>query len=208
MHNIDQEGYPTIAHTDIAPAQFIKVNDIYKLNDFNRARFIAYRYDEERQMDVMCPYQIGSNPGKNRSPEEYNYEPQTEKACIRIRIGRRYSNNYGTTFIYAHVCSCYFVQVDVYSLGNIFYMLLQGDWPFYDVAQEMAMELVKNGTRPSVYMDVWFSTDPIDVALKEAMMMCHEQNATERASARMIEQYLISIMRQLDYEQLEVWNLA
>jgi hypothetical protein len=79
MHNIDQEGYPTIAHTDIAPAQFIKVNDIYKLNDFNRARFIAYRYDEESQTDVMCPYQIGSNPGKNRSPEEYNYEPQTEK---------------------------------------------------------------------------------------------------------------------------------
>lgn len=91
VHNIDEEGYPTIAHTDIAPAQFIKVNDTYKLNDFNRARFIAYRHtvtnhsDENGTTtgtgtaDEMCPYYIGSNPGKNRSPEEYNYELQTEK---------------------------------------------------------------------------------------------------------------------------------
>jgi serine/threonine protein kinase len=93
------------------------------------------------------------------------------------------------------------VQVDVYSLGNIFYMLLQGDWPFYDVPQEMATELVKNGTRPSVYTDLWLSTDPVDVALKEVMIMCHEQNATERASARVVEQYLINAMRQLDYQQ-------
>ena len=82
VHNIDEEGYPTITHTDIAPAQFIKVNDTYKLNDFNRARFIAYRYNNETGMDEMCPYQIGSNPGKNRSPEEYNYEPQTEKVRL------------------------------------------------------------------------------------------------------------------------------
>ena len=99
------------------------------------------------------------------------------------------------------------VQVDVYALGNIFYMLLQGDWPFYDVPQQVAMELVKNGTRPSVYADIWFSTDPVDVALKEAMIMCHEQNATERATARTIEEYLIRAMRKLDSEQLQAWNL-
>jgi serine/threonine protein kinase len=127
---------------------------------------------------------------------------------MRIRFYRRCSNNYETILCMLMSVFCYFVQVDVYSLGNIFYMLLQGDWPFYDVPQETAMELVKNGTRPSVYMDVWFSTDPIDVALKEAMMMCHEQNATERASARMIEQYLLSIMKQLDYLQLAAWHLT
>lgn len=98
--------------------------------------------------------------------------------------------------------------MDVYALGNIFYMLLQGDWPFYDVPQQVAMELVKNGTRPSVYADIWFSTDPVDVALKEAMIMCHEQNATERATARTVEEYLIRAMRQLDSEQLQAWNLT
>jgi hypothetical protein len=80
VHNIDEEGYPTIAHTDIAPAQFIKVKDTYKLNDFNRARFIPYRYTNAGNISVeMCPYYIVSNPGRNRSPEEYNFEPQTEK---------------------------------------------------------------------------------------------------------------------------------
>jgi hypothetical protein len=74
VHNIDKEGEPTIAHTDISPLQYIRVNGIYKLNDFNRARFIAWSKD-----NTMCPYEVGNNGGKNRSPEEYNYEPQTEK---------------------------------------------------------------------------------------------------------------------------------
>jgi hypothetical protein len=73
VHNIDQEGYPSLAHTDISPAQYIKVSDVYKLNDFNRARFIAYDGND------ACSFNVGSNPGRNRSPEEYNYQPQTEK---------------------------------------------------------------------------------------------------------------------------------
>jgi serine/threonine protein kinase len=97
--------------------------------------------------------------------------------------------------------------VDVYALGNILYMLLQGDWPFYDVPQAMATELVKNGTRPSVYSDVWYSNDPIDIALKEAMIMCHEHNATERSNARAVEQHLINAMLELDPHQLGVWGI-
>jgi hypothetical protein len=75
VHNIDREGYPSLAHTDISPAQFIKVNDVYMLNDFNRARFIAYNGSD------ACPFFVGSNPGRNRSPEEYSYQPQSEKVC-------------------------------------------------------------------------------------------------------------------------------
>lgn len=76
VHNVDQEGYASIAHTDISPSQYIAVNGVYKLNDFNRARFISYDGTE------ACPFLVGSNPGKNRSPEEYAYEPQTEKASL------------------------------------------------------------------------------------------------------------------------------
>jgi serine/threonine protein kinase len=96
------------------------------------------------------------------------------------------------------------MQVDVYSLGNIFYMLLQGEWPFNDVPLDTAYNLVKNGTRPSVYADVWYSDNPVDIALKGAMIMCHEQNATIRSSAREIEKYLIKKMSELDPEQLKV----
>jgi hypothetical protein len=74
VHNIDAEGEATIAHTDIQPGQYIKVNGLWKLNDFNRARFISFSIKNK----TACPYFVGNNPGKNRSPEEYNYEPQTE----------------------------------------------------------------------------------------------------------------------------------
>ena len=76
-------------------------------------------------------------------------------------------------------------QVDVYSLGNIFYMLLQEEWPFQDVETDKeAQELVVNGVRPSFDEAVWNSTDAVDLALKEAMILCHQQNVTRRASAR------------------------
>jgi hypothetical protein len=90
VHNIDREGYPSIAHTDISPAQYVKVGGVYKLNDFNRARFIAYNGDEP------CPFLVGSNPGKNRSPEEYSYHPLTEKVrhfffpiCFSFFVSKR-----------------------------------------------------------------------------------------------------------------------
>lgn len=75
VHNVDREGQATIAHTDIGPDQFILIGDRYKLNDFNRARFLL----KFKSNGTNCPYFVNKNPGKNRSPEEYAYEPQTEK---------------------------------------------------------------------------------------------------------------------------------
>lgn len=63
-----------MAHTDISPSQYIKIGDIYKLNDFNRARFLPWSAKDNQ----TCPYFVANNPGKFRSPEEYNYEGQTE----------------------------------------------------------------------------------------------------------------------------------
>jgi len=78
LHNVDREGRPSIAHTDIGPDQFVKVNAFYKLNDFNRARLLRWN---PRKKEV-CTYHVGNNDGKIRSPEEYAYEPQTEKVSI------------------------------------------------------------------------------------------------------------------------------
>ena len=75
VHNTDKEGRPSIAHTDIAPGQFVRVGDIYKLNDFNRARFLLNNVTD----GSVCTFTVGNNPGKNRSPEEYAYDPETEK---------------------------------------------------------------------------------------------------------------------------------
>lgn len=76
VHNIDKEGRPSIAHTDISPDQYLLSDEGYfKLNDFNRARFL--RYSEVN--NTVCPFYVGKNSGKNRSPEEYAYGPETEK---------------------------------------------------------------------------------------------------------------------------------
>jgi len=56
-----------IAHTDISTDQFLWVNGMFQLNDFNRARFI--RWNSVKQ--EPCKFVISKNPGKNRSPEEY-----------------------------------------------------------------------------------------------------------------------------------------
>jgi len=63
-----------MAHSDISPNQYIKVGDMYKLNDFNRARFLPW----SAKNNQTCPFYVAINPGKNRSPEEYSYKGQTE----------------------------------------------------------------------------------------------------------------------------------
>lgn len=69
-------------------------------------------------------------------------------------------------------------------------MLLQRDWPFSDVEEKKAQNLVRQGARPSFDAEVWNSPNPIDIAIKEAMIMCHEQDPSNRATARQIEAYL------------------
>ena len=77
VHTFPKEGVPAIAHTDITPSQFVYVNEemMFKLNDFNRCRFIPW----DKKKEEPCTFDVGSNPGNFRSPEEYKYDPETEK---------------------------------------------------------------------------------------------------------------------------------
>jgi serine/threonine protein kinase len=77
-HHFDEMGRPTLAHTDIKPDQFLLHEGYYKLSDFNRVRFLTWNYKE----DLQCGYRVGKNGGNYRSPEEYNYEIQTEKVDV------------------------------------------------------------------------------------------------------------------------------
>ena len=82
VHNVDKEGIASMAHTDISPRQFIHVDGVYKLNDFNRVRFIRW----SRIQNKTCGYYVARNPGTNRSPEEYQHIEQTEKASFDVAI--------------------------------------------------------------------------------------------------------------------------
>lgn len=69
---------PSISHTDMNINQYLWLDGMYKLNDFNRARFI--RWDIEK--NKPCDFYIGASPGRYRSPEEYNSDHYTEKIDV------------------------------------------------------------------------------------------------------------------------------
>jgi hypothetical protein len=158
VHNIDKEGVPSMSHTDISLSQFVSINGgiDYKINDFNRARFLYHRIDNS---DELCPFEVGSNKGKFRSPEEYGYAPET-------------------------------VKIDVYSMGNIFYVLLTGKYPFAGVEKKEAMQSVKHGKRQPIPPEYADSTDPMEQTLVQAIERCWIQTPEQRASAREIERLL------------------
>jgi len=78
MHDADKNNIPSIVHTDITPSQFISIGGVYKLNDFNRCRFLSWNREERKP----CSYRVVRNPGTFRSPEEYLYVDQSEKIDI------------------------------------------------------------------------------------------------------------------------------
>eukprot|EP00591_Stephanopyxis_turris_P011789 CAMPEP_0195511144 /NCGR_PEP_ID=MMETSP0794_2-20130614/3576_1 /TAXON_ID=515487 /ORGANISM="Stephanopyxis turris, Strain CCMP 815" /LENGTH=283 /DNA_ID=CAMNT_0040638693 /DNA_START=704 /DNA_END=1555 /DNA_ORIENTATION=- len=141
-----------MAHTDIQEGQFVLIDGVFKLNDFNRCRFLR----RNRKTNEVCGYEVGHNPGTFRSPEEYRYDVQTEK-------------------------------VDIYSMGNIFYLLLTGKYPFYNMkptSDKKLKKMIAKGEKPYIPSDLKHSHDPADVALIKAMEMCHILDPVKRAGAR------------------------
>ena len=65
VHNHPKEGVPAIAHTDVALGQYVYVESVggFKLQDFNRARFIAWN----NKTNEACTYEVGNNPGNVRA---------------------------------------------------------------------------------------------------------------------------------------------
>lgn len=78
LHDVEEDHVASIAHTDITPSQFIFIDGKWKLNDFNRCRFMR----EHTKDKSVCGFEVGSNPGKFRAPEEYAYEIETEKIDV------------------------------------------------------------------------------------------------------------------------------
>jgi hypothetical protein len=60
-HNFAREGIAAIVHTDITTSQFVYFSETgaFKLNDFNRCRFIAF----SKEKNDTCTFEVGNNPG-------------------------------------------------------------------------------------------------------------------------------------------------
>lgn len=76
LHIVEKE--PPIVHADISPAQFVLIDGVYKLNDFNRCRYLRRNVTSSG----ICGFKVGNNPGRRRAPEEYKYELEDEKIDV------------------------------------------------------------------------------------------------------------------------------
>lgn len=150
----DMHSLP-IAHTDITLWQFLNIKGNFKLNDFNRVRWM--RWDTERNTD--CGFKVGVNGGKWRAPEEYAYEEETEK-------------------------------IDVYSLGNVLYVLLTGLDVFERVKSEDVHDKVQKGVRPHIPSKIRDEADSVDSSLMIAITMCHVHDPKKRSSAKKVADFL------------------
>ncbi|CAB9526605.1 activated protein kinase kinase kinase 7 [Seminavis robusta] len=158
VHNVDEEGRASLAHTDISTDQFISLDGriVFKINDFNRARFLR-----KNSLDnSSCPFTVKSNKGKFRAPEEYRYDPETE-------------------------------AIDVYSMGNIFFVLLTGKYPFGQFTKKAVKRAVARGLRPD-FGALVDSADPHVQTLIQAARMCWTHDPSERATARQVQLFLQS----------------
>ena len=77
VHEVEGNGRPSIAHTDITTSQFVYIDGRYKLNDFNRCRFITWNQKTNEQ----CGFFVGNNPGH---VSEYNVLG-SKRSCARAR---------------------------------------------------------------------------------------------------------------------------
>jgi len=74
VHDIDGEGLSSVAHGDLKGGQYLFLDGVIKLGDFNRGRFLRRN---STAPTTACAYTIGKNDAAFRSPEEYAYLPQT-----------------------------------------------------------------------------------------------------------------------------------
>ena len=59
-HHLDHRNRATIAHTDIKPDQFLLLDGMYKLNDFNRAHLISWDPNQDKQCGFYFEYNLGT----------------------------------------------------------------------------------------------------------------------------------------------------
>jgi len=173
LHNMAKEGQPVVAHTDIFPDQFVRVREdtsltrtSFKLNDFNRGRWI--------------------NLPKANAPSNV-----TKESC-----GFTFPRNRGKfrspeEYMYQLETE----KVDVYSMGNIFYFILTGEFPFEKHSRNTIKSALKAGKRQRIPEEYAKSEDPMIQAVVKAIRMSWIQNPTDRATARQVQHQLERALR-------------
>jgi hypothetical protein len=161
-HHFDSKGRATIVHRDIKVNQFILVNGMYRLNDFNLAHLMRWN----REKDEYCEFEGRGYKTNYKAPEEYldaigNYTFKSEKA-------------------------------DIYSLGYVLRFLMTGEEPFEDdyTDDEKWVKLFMGGKRLTVDQSTQEDTHPFDVVVGNMINKCLAEDPSERPTSQEVAEYL------------------
>lgn len=161
----------TLVHYDINPRNIIMTSSGKpKLNDFNVAEFLTWDSETKKP----CGFAGRLHEPWWRSPEEMiSYPNASGTECRANPTGLKLDE-----------------KVDVYSLGNALFVLLEGFEPRGKKDKERRSKSVSNevakGEIPPFSEHIATSTDKLTVAMKQAILACWEAVPEKRPSAAAI----------------------
>ncbi|KAL7560677.1 hypothetical protein ACA910_001359 [Epithemia clementina (nom. ined.)] len=158
-------------------------------NDISPSQFLLTQDGKIKLNDFNRARFVRANPEtRDTCPYQMEYNPGTNRAPEE--------------YAYAPQTE----KVDIFSLGNVFYMFLSRTWPFEDISDTKAAEILGKGGRPKLPSSIRHSKNPIHRILLEAMLMCHKQNPQERATAREVEAFFKSKLDDLVPGKFQEWK--
>eukprot|EP00559_Dactyliosolen_fragilissimus_P008327 CAMPEP_0184859778 /NCGR_PEP_ID=MMETSP0580-20130426/4774_1 /TAXON_ID=1118495 /ORGANISM="Dactyliosolen fragilissimus" /LENGTH=194 /DNA_ID=CAMNT_0027356617 /DNA_START=1359 /DNA_END=1943 /DNA_ORIENTATION=+ len=185
IHEINGPNNATIAHYDINPKNIaVTKGGIPKLNDFNVAEFIHW----DRSKKERCGFRGRFHEPWWRAPEE----------MIMPNLPLQKNDYFNTS---KTVWPLLNEKVDVYSLGNILFILLTGYSPRGKGTKERQQgvkDLVKAGIPPEIPTFYLKSEDPVIVAMLQAIRKCFQPDPKKRNSSRVIANHLLKALNTLD----------
>ena len=175
LHSIDGSPIPSFYHDDLDWLQYLYVDGIFMLNDFNYAKPIYVKKNNTEEVCKLTKGHMGI--WKNRALEEFQakanwpdftpFRPDT---------------------------------IDVWMMGNLIYTVMTDLYPFekpQNLNRVQAGIKLVYGNRTEIPTDIRESHDPSYKAMMEALDMCWTYKWEERPSARIITDYLMGELRNI-----------
>ena len=173
LHSID------FYHDDLDWHQYLYVDGIFMLNDFNYAKPIYVKKKKNTEVCLLTKGQLGT--WKNRALDEF-------LAKTKHKSFRPFRPD----------------TIDVWMMGNQIYTVMTDLYPYekpLNLNRTQTLKKVINGERTELPEHIRNSHDPSYRAMIQALDMCWTYRWDKRPSARYITDYLMEALRKITGEE-------